>query len=274
MKKITINGLTLSYRDNGDGLPFVFQHGLGGDAHQTADVVPLIKDGATPLRVVTLECRGQGSSPSGNEEPSIGQFANDVRALIQALNLDRPVIGGISMGAAIALKLAAQNPNDYQGLVIARPAWHNAPSPPNMQVFAQAAALVQSHGAEEGLKKFADTPAASELRRQSMDNYRSLMDQFQASDPQARARLLAAIAADGPGISQATLATLKLPTLVIGNADDAVHPLSMAQAVAAAIPTSRFAEIPSKAVSRDAHRTAFQKSLMSFFQDITERQSA
>jgi len=219
MKKIAINGLTLSYRDSGDGLPFVFQHGLGGDAHQTADVVPLIKDGATPLRVVTLECRGQGASP---------------------------------LGAA----------------------WNTTPSPPNMQVFALAAALMKTHGAQQGLLKFAETPAATELRRQSQDNYSSLMEQFQAPDTQARARLLAAIAADGPGVSQATLATLKLPTVVIGNADDVVHPLSMAQSIAAAIPSARFTEIPSKTVSRDAYRAAFQKSLMTFFHDLTEHQSA
>ena len=274
MKKIAINGLTLSYRDSGDGLPFVFQHGLGGDAHQTADVVPLIKDGATPLRVVTLECRGQGASPLGADEPSISQFAQDVSMLIQELNLDKPVIGGISMGAAIALRLAAQNPNDYRGLVIARPAWNTTPSPPNMQVFALAAALMKTHGAQQGLLKFAETPAATELRRQSQDNYSSLMEQFQAPDTQARARLLAAIAADGPGVSQATLATLKLPTVVIGNADDVVHPLSMAQSIAAAIPSARFTEIPSKTVSRDAYRAAFQKSLMTFFHDLTEHQSA
>lgn len=29
------DGITFQYRDTGQGVPFVFQHGLGGDANQT-----------------------------------------------------------------------------------------------------------------------------------------------------------------------------------------------------------------------------------------------
>ena len=55
------DGLALRYRDVGAGMPLLFQHGLGGDEAQVADVMPSVPH----FRRVTLECRGQGGSPFG-----------------------------------------------------------------------------------------------------------------------------------------------------------------------------------------------------------------
>ena len=50
------DGLALGYEDVGSGPPTLFQHGLGGDAAQAAEVFPAYR------RRITLECRGQGGS--------------------------------------------------------------------------------------------------------------------------------------------------------------------------------------------------------------------
>ena len=48
------DGISLRYRDVGDGPAVIFQHGLGGDEAQVASVFP----DAPPVRRITLECRG------------------------------------------------------------------------------------------------------------------------------------------------------------------------------------------------------------------------
>src|SRR3954447_23982530 len=101
------DGIRLSGFDVGSGRPIVFQHGLGGDAAQVAEVFP---DGIG-LRRLTLECRGQGGSEPGPTSAfSVANFAADVLAFCDARGLERFAVGGISMGAAIALRIAVVAP--------------------------------------------------------------------------------------------------------------------------------------------------------------------
>jgi pimeloyl-ACP methyl ester carboxylesterase len=86
----------------------VFQHGLCGDAAQPVQVFP----DDIGWRCLTLECRGHGRSdtgPVGNL--SIATFADDVADLIETRTLNKPVLGGISMGSAISLRLAVTRPH-------------------------------------------------------------------------------------------------------------------------------------------------------------------
>ena len=64
----------LNLVESGDGAPFVFQHGLCGDAAQAGEVFPT----DMPLRRMTLECRGHGLSEPGDASLfSIATFADD-----------------------------------------------------------------------------------------------------------------------------------------------------------------------------------------------------
>src|ERR1700743_3399914 len=114
------DGVHLGYEDVGEGRAVIFQHGLGGDARQTAEVFP----NEPGLRRITLECRGQGESETGRVSAlSIDTCSADVAALADHLNVGRCVVGGISLGAAIALRLALRRPDLVGGLILARPAW-------------------------------------------------------------------------------------------------------------------------------------------------------
>lgn len=259
VRHVVLAGTAFGYRDTRRGLPVVFQHGLGADAGQPADVMPE----RPRVRAVTLECRGHGrSAPAAS--PSIAGFARDVRALIGYLGLDRPVVGGISMGAAVALRLAAETPDAFRALVIARPAWEIETAPANMRIFAEAARALGEHGPVAGRERFAASAAARGLGEASPDNLASVLGQFDHPDPAGRAALLAAVASDGPGVDAAAVAALDLPTLVIGNADDAIHPLPMARALAERIRGARFVEIPSKTRSREGYRAGFRAALAGF----------
>ena len=119
------DGIAFHYRDTGQGVPFVFQHGLGGDAAQTFGLF------APPpgYRLITLECRGHGDTrPLGDPDKlSLGVFVDDLCALLEHLALPQVVVGGISMGAAVALMLTLRRPERVRGLVLSRPAWLDEP---------------------------------------------------------------------------------------------------------------------------------------------------
>ncbi|ODN69965.1 alpha/beta fold hydrolase [Methylobrevis pamukkalensis] len=243
----------------------VFQHGLGADRFQVAEFFPAM----TGVRRLTLECRGHGRSEAGSRRPfSIALFADDVIAACDALGIDRFVVGGMSMGAAIALDIAARHRDRVTALVIARPAWVDRPGPANMAPFAEVAACLRAAPPEEARARFETGQTARELAISAPDNLASLLGFFARADAALTADLLGDIAADGPGVSRETIAALDLPALVLGNAVDAVHPLGLARDLAALLPRARFTEITSKARDRERHFGEFRAAVAAFLTEV------
>ncbi|MEI8697375.1 alpha/beta hydrolase [Mesorhizobium mediterraneum] len=251
----------LRVSDTGDGLAVVFQHGLGGGEAQVAQAFP----SGSGSRRVTLECRGHGASELGTSRPfSLSMFADDVVAAADQAGLDRFVAGGISMGAAIAMRLACRHPDRVAGLMLVRPAWIFGSAPVNMRPIAEVAGLILDHGPGKARTIFAQSQTAARLQRDAPDNLASLFGYFDRPDAAAFAQVLADIAADGPGVSANNAAAFGIPTLVIGNAMDAVHPLSAAHTLASPIPGAAFAEITPKALDSVRHFAELQTEITTF----------
>ncbi|RUU32348.1 MULTISPECIES: alpha/beta hydrolase [unclassified Mesorhizobium] len=251
----------LRVSDTGDGLAVVFQHGLGGGEAQVAQAFP----SGSGSRRITLECRGHGASGLGTSRPfSLEMFADDVVAAADQAGLDRFVAGGISMGAAIALRLACRHPDRVAGLLLVRPAWIFDSAPANLRPIAEVAGLILDLGPEKARTIFTQSKTAARLKREAPDNLASLFGYFDRPDAAPFAQVLADIAADGPGVSANNAAALGIPTLVIGNAMDAVHPLPAARTLAAAIPGATFAEISPKALDSVRHFAELQAEITTF----------
>ncbi|MCO6049194.1 alpha/beta hydrolase [Mesorhizobium sp. RP14(2022)] len=258
------DGLALAaYDAGGDGLPVVFQHGLCGDARQVAEAFP---DNRT-FRLVTLECRGHGRSETDGTH-SIATFADDVAALITFLGLGPVMIGGISMGAAIASRLAVKRPELVRGLIFARPAWITETGPKNMQPNAEVGVLLARLSPDEAQAVFERGETFSRLSARSPDNLQSLQGFFSREPLAVTANLLSAIAADGPGITEAELAALPIPTLVLGTEEDFIHPLDHAEKLAALIPGAQLEMLTPKARDRAAYIADFHRALRTFLQDF------
>jgi pimeloyl-ACP methyl ester carboxylesterase len=79
-------------------------------------------------RVITVDLLGHGRSdrPTDRRAYSMTAFADQVAALADHLGLDRPVVGGTSLGANVALELGARHPGKARGLLIEMPVLENA----------------------------------------------------------------------------------------------------------------------------------------------------
>jgi pimeloyl-ACP methyl ester carboxylesterase len=244
----------------------VFQHGLCGDAAQPAEVFP---DDAA-FRRVTLECRGHGSSDPGDAaELSIATFTDDLVAAIEGEAFAPCVVGGISMGAAIALRLAVTRPDLVRALVLARPAWLTEPAPPNMRPYFEVGELLSRFAAEEARDRFEASATAAWLKREGPDNLASLRTFFDRKPQAVTAACLMRIAADGPNITAAEIARLRLPALVIGHGCDPLHPWSYAERLAAMLPEARLVRITAKAESRNRYVEDFRAALRRFLTELT-----
>ena len=116
---VTANGIKIHYyRTGGDKPRVIFNHGAGDDGLCWTHVVRELEN---DYDVVMVDARGHGKSGSGKGDYSTAQRVADLAGLVQALNLDRPVVGGHSMGADTAMNLAAAHPELTRGVFLEDP---------------------------------------------------------------------------------------------------------------------------------------------------------
>ncbi len=257
----TEDGCLLAYEDSGEGVPVLWQHGLGADRKQPAEVFPTV----TGIRRLTLECRGHGESELGDPARlSIATFQADALALLDHLGIDRAIVGGISLGAAITMRLAAIHPHRTAGLILARPAWVVGPSLPSMSPYSEIANLLERFGPIEGAKHFELSGCLAAVAAVSPDNAESLKGFFTRPNPESTIALLSSIPKDSPGVEKEDIAKIAVPVQIIGNLHDFVHPLAYAERLQRLLPQAIMTVITSKSINKDLYRFDFRAALGRF----------
>jgi pimeloyl-ACP methyl ester carboxylesterase len=114
-RMVEVNGAALYYEEHGSGHPLVLIHGgLGTSAMWEPLLTHLIGD----FRVITPDSRGHGRSTNPAGKLSYSLLADDITALIDSLELEKPVVGGWSDGGQIALELGVRHPKAASGLLV------------------------------------------------------------------------------------------------------------------------------------------------------------
>jgi pimeloyl-ACP methyl ester carboxylesterase len=256
----TEDGCLLAYEDVGEGMPVLWQHGLGADRSQPAEVFPAMAG----IRRLTLECRGHGNSELGDTSRlSIANFAADALALLDHLGVRQAIVGGISLGAALSMRLAALHSNRVAGLILARPAWVVGSSA-TMAPYLQIAALLKEYGADEGALHFEVSECLATVAAVSTDNAASLRSFFSQPNPANTIALLSTIPSDSPGIDAEMIAGIQLPTLIIGTDQDFVHPLVYAERLQQILPHATLQIITSKSINKAQYKLDFREALGRF----------
>jgi pimeloyl-ACP methyl ester carboxylesterase len=118
MPTIPVRDTTLHYEQTGTGPQLLFIHGMCGRADVWTGQVERLADQFT---CITYDRRGHTRSTLGTEPESVQTHAADAAALIQALQLSRPVVVGSSGGARIAVELARTRPDLLAGAILSEP---------------------------------------------------------------------------------------------------------------------------------------------------------
>lgn len=251
-----------SYVQPGDAPLVVLQHGLCGDANQPAELFPA----DAGLRHAVLDCRGHGKSPAGPyDHLSIATFADDLVTMIESLGATVAAVGGVSMGAAIALRLAVLRPDLVPALILVRPAWVIETAPTNMLPMAMVGGMI---AAGYSVVDFNQSALAETLAIQAPDNLASLRGFFDREPLTDTAALLRRVSADGPGVTATDIGALTMPVLILGSADDVIHPISHAQRLELLIPGSRLVEVPPKGQNRKQHVAAVRLAIADFLKGL------
>ena len=116
---VTTNGIKIHYtRTGGDKPQVVVNHGVGDDGLCWTHVVRELE---RDYDVIMPDARGHGRSDTGKGDYSTRSRVADLIGLIETLKLDRPVVGGHSMGGDTSLHLAAGHPQLTRAIFVEDP---------------------------------------------------------------------------------------------------------------------------------------------------------
>ncbi len=112
---VEANGINMFYIEKGKGHPLILLH--GGITIAEDNWENQLDFFSKHFRVIAPDSRGHGRTDNPTEEFSYKLMANDVAALIQALELEKPFVCGWSDGGQIALEIGINYPNLTKALI-------------------------------------------------------------------------------------------------------------------------------------------------------------
>jgi len=227
-------GYTLAYELHGPetGIPVLLLHGILLDAAVNRDLAaPLVDAG---FRVILLDLLGHGRSDRAEAaELRNDFFAEQVVGCLNHLKLDDAVVGGVSLGAIVALQVAVTAPKRVKALLLEMPVMEE--STPFAAVLLSPL-IFMTHYLD-----WAYRPFASLLRRLPRPRHGALESALNAAaqDPEAIRAVLHGVLV-GPVVPPRRLRRkIDVPTLVIGHTGDWLHNLEDSKALAEELPNAR-----------------------------------
>ena len=260
----------LDFSRTGDGaLPLVVLHGLGGARRQPLEFI----DARARQRcgVIAPDLRGHGSTRLDDRSGllTFRQLAADVEDLVnEQAGPSGVVVLGISMGAAVAAELAARATITIRAMLLIRPAWLWSPGPPNLAPLPVIGRLLHHHLPPRARELFTGTGEYQAVHRTSPAAARALLAQFDDPDAARRWHRLVAIPADAPGRPRAAP-----PTRILAAAHDPVHPLQIAETLAADLGAD-LSVVPPRYEQPAQHRAAVTAALHEFLGGLEPSRSS
>jgi 3-oxoadipate enol-lactonase len=120
---LPMDGHVMAYDMEGEGVPLVFIHQVATDRrlwhHQRNSFY-------RRYRLITVDVMGHGEVAWPPGEFSLERAANHVQTLLERLKAGPAFVIGVSMGAAIAIRMALSNPLLIRGLILVSPWSHTS----------------------------------------------------------------------------------------------------------------------------------------------------
>jgi pimeloyl-ACP methyl ester carboxylesterase len=243
MNRISLPTVDLAYIDRGSGPPVVLLHGFPLDHSMW---LPQIDALAPKCRVIAPDLRGFGQSSLGNADPAGGvaieQYAEDVAALLDALQIREPIIlAGFSMGGYIAWQFARKYSSRLRALIPCdtRAAADTDEARANRLKMAE---KIHEWGSARVAEMMGPKLFAAGRFESNPRIVQDLRDVVARTSPDAIAVAQRAMAAR-PDMTY-LLPQIKVPTLVIAGVEDALIPPQEMRQIAEAIPHGQYVEIP------------------------------
>jgi pimeloyl-ACP methyl ester carboxylesterase len=219
----TDDNVSLYYEEHGAGSPIVFVHEFAGDHRSWA---PQVRALSRRHRCITYNARGYPPSdiPAQTERYSQQRAGDDIRAVLDGLDIERAHIVGLSMGGFATLQFGIDSPQRALSLVVAGAGYGAEKA--QRDRFRGEADVIAERLRQGGMAAFAESYSVGPTRVQ-----------FQNKDPQGFqefARMLAEHSEEGSAHTQQgvqkerpslydleePMRALRVPTLIVTGDED------------------------------------------------------
>ncbi|MSQ18906.1 MAG: alpha/beta fold hydrolase [Betaproteobacteria bacterium] len=119
-REVGVPSQRIVYRTAGDGLPLVMLHGIGGGS---GSWLPQLESLGDRFRLIAWDAPGYGTSALiDSASPNARHYAAALTRLLDALQIERCLLVGQSLGALMATAFARAFPSRLHGLLLLGPA--------------------------------------------------------------------------------------------------------------------------------------------------------
>jgi pimeloyl-ACP methyl ester carboxylesterase len=227
MQRFGHDGVEIAFLDEGEGEPIVLVHGFASTAQvnwvDPGWVTTLTRAGR---RVIALDNRGHGASSKLYDPAAYhsARMADDVRALLDHLGINRADVMGYSMGARITAFFALAHPARLRRAVLGGLGMH----------------LVEGVGLPEKVAEALEAPSLADVHDPTGRTFRAFAEQTKSD----LAALAACIRGSRQVLTRAEVAQINAPVLVAVGSKDKVA--GSAPELTALLPAGRALDIPGR----------------------------
>lgn len=221
---IKVNNVRVCYNDSGDSaIPILFIHGFPFNKDTWQPQVEFLRE---RHRVITYDVRGFGKSELGDDDASIVQYADDLIGLMDALEIPKAIVCGLSMGGYILMNAVHRYPERFEGLILADTQC-NADTPEAKEKRYQSIEKINTDGTEE----YADASVKNLFCKKTLDTNTELVDKIRSvitsTPPESITSTLSALATRNDAC--VFLKEISNFTLIICGKEDSITPPAKAE---------------------------------------------
>jgi 3-oxoadipate enol-lactonase len=236
MSVVRVGEIELDYERSGSGPPLLAIMGMSGTALHWGE--PFLRGLREHFEVIVYDHRGVGRSTRLEGSVTIAQMAADAAGLLSALELDSAHVLGISMGGMVAQELALEHPELIRTLTLGctycggEGAGLTAP-----EVMQRLTEAMMSGDRQRALRVGWEINVSPALAADSAsyERFLAVAEEYAVAVPVVMAQAQACMAHD----TNARLAAVSMPTLVIHGTADEMLPVSNGHLIASRIPGAR-----------------------------------
>ncbi|MDP3683615.1 MAG: alpha/beta fold hydrolase, partial [Ignavibacteria bacterium] len=216
----------------------IFLHGFPFDQNMWDAQVEFLKN---DFLCVTYDIRGLGKSHPGDGQFTMEMFADDCLTIIAELELDKPVLCGLSMGGYLGFRVLERAQEIFSAAILCDTRAESDSDTAKLKR-ANGVRQINTEGVEKFVAGFVPNCFSEKFKTEQAEEYNVYLERSKKSNPLGVKGCL--LAMQGRTSITLFLPQIKIPTLLLCGVEDNLTPPAEMKEVADKIPNSKYLVVP------------------------------
>lgn len=229
----------MPFEEYGEGKPIVLLHAFPLSKKMWLPQIEILVE--ADCRIIMPDFRGFGENDNFADINTMEDLASDVAELLDNLDIERAIIGGLSMGGYVLFNIYQKFPQKFAGIILADTNC-GADTDEKRKARFDLIEKIEADGSQALIETMLPNLISDFTRQENPDLVEKLKAEFSEVNPQAAIAALRGMAQreDSCGL----LKSISVPTLLIFGEDDKVTNLEIAEKMSGEIKNCKLVKIP------------------------------